>query len=225
MAYITSTIGKKQIQAVAGLLLCGFLVTHLLGNLLLLKGDETFNAYVARLASFGFALYVAEVGLAACFLIHLAFGTWVWLENRRARPISYQMKEKSGGVASGAGATLSSRTMVFTGFAILVFLILHVWMFKFSDFESKPFGLYQVVLEDLAHPFWAFGYVAAFALLGLHLNHGVQSAFQTLGINHPKYTPIIKGAGWIVAWALAAGYAFLAIWAFAKDAPASGMFG
>lgn len=225
MSYIQSSIGKKQIQGVAGLLLCGFLVTHLLGNLLLLAGDEDFNAYVEKLASFGIGLYAAEIGLASVFLIHIGFGIWVWLENRSARPVHYAVAAKSGGVESGAGATLASRTMVFTGIAIFVFLIIHLWMFKYSGFAEKEYGLYQVVMEELAKPYWAFGYVAVFVLLGLHLSHAVQSAFQTLGLVHPKYNPLIKGAGQVFAWAIAAGYAFLAVWAYIKDVPGTGMFG
>jgi succinate dehydrogenase / fumarate reductase cytochrome b subunit len=221
-SYFKTSIGKKQIQGVAGLLLCGFLVVHFLGNLQLLVPDqgELFNAYAAKLASLGIVLYIAEAGLAAMFLIHLGIGIWLWLENRRARPQGYAVSARSG-----AGATTASRTMIWTGLAIFVFLIVHLWMFKFSGFESMPFGLYQVVMEELAKPLWAIVYVAVFLLMGLHLSHAVQSAFQTLGLNHPKYTPAIKTLGSIFAWAIAAGYAGLAAWIFIKDAPGSGMFG
>jgi succinate dehydrogenase / fumarate reductase cytochrome b subunit len=222
MRYLKSSVGKKQIQGVAGLLLCGFLVTHLMGNLLLLKGEwgEAFNAYAAKLASFGMGLYVAEAGLAACFLIHIGLGILVALENRRARPVKYAVNARSGD-----GATTASRTMLYTGIVILVFLILHLWMFKFSDFESRDYGLWQVVIEELNKPHWAIGYLAVFVLLGLHLSHAVKSAFQTLGINHPKYNPIIKGFGQVFAWAIAAGYAFLAVWAFFQDLPGPGSTG
>ncbi len=220
MAYFKSSIGLKQIQGVAGLLLCGFLVAHLAGNFLLLKGDEMFNGYAEGLASFGFALYVAEAGLAAFFLTHLGLGIWLALENRRARPEKYASNARSG-----AGATTASRTMVYTGVVILVFLILHLWMFKFSDFQSRDLGLWEVVIEELGKPYWAIGYLAVFVLMGLHLSHAVQSAFQTLGIRHQRYTPIIKGAGQLFAWSIAAGYMFLAVWAFFQDIPGSGMPG
>jgi succinate dehydrogenase / fumarate reductase cytochrome b subunit len=220
MSYISSSIGKKQIQGVAGLLLCGFLVAHLLGNLLLLKGDEAFNAYADKLASFGVVLYFAEAGLAALFLIHFGVGVLLWWENKRARPVGYARNTRSG-----EGATTASRTMIYTGIAILVFLILHLWMFKFSDFQSKDLGLWQVVIEELSIPYWAVGYVVVFVLLGLHLSHAVQSAFQTLGIKHPKYDPLIKGFGQVFAWAIATGYAFLAVWAFLADLPGTGING
>jgi succinate dehydrogenase / fumarate reductase cytochrome b subunit len=220
MGYLSSSIGKKQIQGIAGLLLCGFLVTHLLGNLLLLQGHEAFNAYVDKLASFGVLLYLAEVGLAAFFLIHLGLGILLWWENRRARPVGYAVDERSG-----AGATTASRTMIWTGIVILVFLILHLWMFKYSGFESRELGLYEVVIEELSKTYWAVVYVAVFVLLGLHLSHAVQSAFQTLGFNHPRYTPWIKALGQVFAWTIAAAYAFLAVWAFLKDLPGTGMHG
>lgn len=220
MGYFKSSVGKKQIQGIAGLLLCGFLVAHLLGNLLLLKGDEVFNAYAAKLASFGVGLYFAEAGLAALFLIHLCLGLWVALENRAARPVKYAVSAKSG-----EGATIASRTMVYSGVAILIFLILHLWMFKFSDFQSREYGLWQVVIEELNKPYWAVGYLAVFVLLGLHLSHAVKSGFQTLGLNHPKYNPAIQAGGQAFAWLIAAGYAFLAIWAFFYDLPGTGMGG
>jgi succinate dehydrogenase / fumarate reductase cytochrome b subunit len=185
-----------------------------------LKGDETFNAYADRLASFGILLYVAEAGLAALFVIHFGVGILIWLENKKARPVGYARDTRSG-----AGATIASRTMIYTGIAILVFLVVHLWMFKFSDFQSKDLGLWQVVIEELNKAYWVIGYVAVFVLLGLHLSHAVQSAFQTLGLNHPKYTPLIKGFGQVFAWAIAAGYAFLAVWAFFKDLPGTGMQG
>ena len=221
-SYFKTSIGKKQVQGVAGLLLCGFLVVHLLGNLQLLVPDkgELFNAYAAKLASLGIGLYIAEAGLAAMFLIHLGIGIWLWLENRRARPMGYAVSARSG-----AGATTASRTMIWTGLAILIFLIVHLWMFKYSGFLAKPFGLYQVVMEELATPFWAIVYVAVFVLMGLHLSHAVQSAFQTLGLNHPRYTPAIKMMGSVFAWAIAAGYAALALWIFIKDFPGAGTFG
>jgi len=222
MSYLRTSIGKKQVQGVAGLLLCGFLVVHLLGNLQLLIDDRgaVFNAYAANLASLGVGLYFAEAGLSAVFLIHLGIGIWLWLENRRARPRGYAVSARSG-----AGATTASRTMIWTGIVILIFLIVHLWMFKFSGFEEKTFGLYQVVVEELATPFWAITYVAVFVLLGLHLSHAVQSAFQTLGLNHPRYTPVIKTIGSVFAWAIAAGYGALALWIFFKDVPDSRMLG
>lgn len=190
--------------ALAGLLLCGFLVTHLAGNLFLLVGADAFNHYAETLEK-NPLLIPAEIGLAALFLLHIVTALYLKVQNRRARPVAYEMKVSKGGRTPGSG------TMALTGILVLTFLIVHLKTFKFAD---KPFGLYRVVMDWFQNPLYVGFYVLAMAGIGLHLSHGFQSGFQTLGVNHPRYTPLIKKAGLAFALLVAGGFAFLPLWAY-----------
>ncbi len=202
---VHSSIGRKALVAVAGLLLCGFLVTHLAGNLLLLVGEDIFNQYAETLEH-NPLLIPAEIVLVTIFLLHVVTSLWLKKENRSARPSPYAVTKSKGGSSWG------SSTMAVSGTLILVFLVVHIRTFKFGD---KAAGLYHLVRISFANPIYALFYVAAMAGLGLHLSHGLQSAFQTLGLNHPKYTPWIKAGGWAFAGAIAAGFAIFPIWGLA----------
>lgn len=200
---VHSSIGRKVMVAAAGILLCGFLVTHLAGNLFLLVGEGPFNRYAEALEE-NPLLLPAELGLAALFLIHIVTTLWLKWENRQARPVGYAIE------ASKGGRTPGSRSMALTGTFLLAFLIVHLKTFKFAD---KPDGLFRLVMDSFARTPYTLFYVAAMAGLGLHLSHGVQSAFNTFGVNHPKYTPLIKKAGMGFAALIAGGFALLPIWA------------
>ncbi len=198
-----SSIGRKITVATAGILLCGFLVTHLAGNLFLLVGENAFNHY-AEVLEANPLLVPAEIGLLALFALHIVTSLWLKWENRRARPAAYAVSASKGGRTPGSG------TMAATGTVILTFLIIHIKSFKYGD---KPDGLYRLVMDSFAWGPYTVFYVVAMGALGLHLSHGVQSAFNTFGVNHPKYTPLIKKAGLGFAGLVAAGFAFLPIWA------------
>ncbi len=200
--FLTSSIGKKLQVAAAGLLLCVFLVSHLAGNLLLYFGPETFNLYAEKLAKNIF-LPIAEVGLLALFLLHIASALWVRYEDIKARPVPYQSYRSLG------GRSLGSRTMAASGILLLAFLIVHVKTFRFTPNEN----LYYHVIGSFRSVPYALFYLAAMAALGLHLSHGVQSAFRTFGVEHPKYTPAIERAGWAFAGVIAAGFASIVVWA------------
>lgn len=198
-----SSIGRKAIVALAGLLLCGFLVTHLAGNLFLFVGEETFNHYAKTLENSPLLL-PAELVLAAIFLGHILVSLKLRWENKQARPVGYVMQESKG------GRTLGSRTMGVSGILLLAFLIIHVKTFKFTDHTA---GLYRVVMDAFANKAYSGFYVLAMGALGLHLSHGFQSAFQTLGVSHPRYRALIRGLGLLFAVAIAGGFATLPIWA------------
>ncbi len=211
LAFLESSIGKKIMVAAAGVLLCGFLVAHLAGNLLMFVGGTTFNQYAEALEH-NPLLPLAEGGLVALFLVHIFLSIRATLANRAARPEGYQ-------VYTGKGArTPGSRTMAVTGTLILVFVIIHVATFKYDigglkgQIEGQEESLFAHVLGWFANPFYSIFYVLAVGGVGLHLSHGVQSAIQTFGISHPRYTPLLKKAGLAFAFLIFVGFASLPVY-------------
>ncbi len=199
-----SSIAKKISIALAGILLTGFLVIHLAGNLLLLRGPQAFNDYAKHLAD-NPILPAAEIVLAALFLWHIAAALVARTQNRLARPVGYAAAHAKGGRTPG------SRSMTATALIILAFLVVHLKSFRFAADRSD---LYALVMKAFGNVYYAAFYVMAMGALALHLSHGIQSAFQTFGVNHPRYTPWIKRGGTAVAIAISLGFAILPVWAF-----------
>lgn len=197
-----SSIGRKVVVAVAGLLLCGFLVSHLAGNLFLYAGPDTFNRYAKTLGD-NPLIVPAEILLAAIFLAHILVSLKLRWENKQARPVAYVEQESKG------GRTIGSRTMAVSGILLLAFLIIHIKTFKFGEGPD----LYTVVMTAFSNKAYAGFYVLAMGALGLHLSHGFQSAFQTLGVSHPRYRAYIRAAGLLFALFIAGGFATFPIWA------------
>jgi succinate dehydrogenase / fumarate reductase cytochrome b subunit len=181
-----SSVGKKSIMAASGLLLSLFLLTHMLGNSVSFLGRDAFNTYAERLHSLGILVYIFEIGLLTLFLIHIITGIILYLENLQARPSRYSVNSSEGGRSWG------SRTMPYTGAIILVFIIVHLRNFHFTD-KSVPVA--DLVRELLSSPSLAFFYIFSLVALALHLSHGFWSLFQSIGFNHEKYNPLLlKGA-------------------------------
>lgn len=202
-----ASILKKTAMALTGLGLFGFVVTHLAGNLTIFGGAGSFNAYADKLASLGPLLWAAEVGLVILFLVHAYSGIRVTIENRRARETRYQVKATAG------EATIASRTMAIGGVILLIFVVLHVRMFKFGD-HSGPDGLWGLVIASFQDPLIVAGYVIAMVALGLHLSHGFSSAFQTLGASKPLWRPRLRRLGTGLGWLIALGFAAMPIWSY-----------
>ncbi|MDZ4678159.1 MAG: succinate dehydrogenase cytochrome b subunit [Oligoflexia bacterium] len=219
---LTSSIGKKYLMSLTGLALLIFLITHLLGNISLYKldGGQTFNAYTKYLASFGVLLYIAEIGLVLTFLVHIIAAFTVKKSHSDARPVGYKMYRSKGIETSN----VSSRNMIVTGIVILVFLIVHVWQFKFGP--SVPEGyvtqlngepsrdLARLVNEVFHNPLWVIGYVSVMIFVGFHLRHGFWSAFQSLGAMTPRLSKPIYCLGVITAFLLSVGFLFIPIWIY-----------
>ena len=214
--YFRSSIGRKHLVAITGLLLCGFLVSHLLGNLLLLVGSDAFNLYSYKLFSLGGLLYVIEAGLALVFLVHIYLAVRLNLENYKSRG-KYQMKKRTG-----RGTTFMSATMPITGLILLVFLILHLMNLKFgTNYRTVVDGIemrdmYKTTMEYFLNPVNVGWYVFAMICAALHTAHGFSSAFQSLGWNHGKYFGKIKVIGYLYAVTIGGGFAFLSVWAYLK---------
>lgn len=192
--------------AAAGLLLCGFLITHLAGNLLMYVGGPAFNQYAEALEH-NPLLPLAEIGLVGLFLLHIVLSYRATYLNRAARPEGYEAFKGKGARTPG------SRSMAITGTLILAFVIIHVATFKFDvgglkgQIEGQGESLFNHVLGWFSNPWYSAFYVLAVGGLGLHLSHGVQSAAQTFGLNHPRYTPLIKKAGLTFAFLIFLGFA------------------
>ena len=214
---LSSSIIKKQIIAITGLLLYGFLVAHLVGNCLLYLGPEAFNTYAHTLTQSPL-IYPAEALLALIFLTHIILAIWLTVENKRARPESYYKKRKTG-----RGATFASSTMTITGPIILIFLVFHILHFKFGPYYSVAYkdtsmrNLYLVVIEYFRNPLSVVWYLFAMLALGLHLSHGLWSAFQSLGLHHPKYSKCLRLKSQIFAFLIAGGFAALPVYCYFQE--------
>ena len=200
--FLTSSIGKKVQMAVTGLLLCGFLVAHLAGNLFLFKSRDAFNAYATGLEH-NPLLPAAEIGLLVMFALHIVMAIWTRIDNKRARPQGYELYRSSG------GRTWGSATMTYSALLLLAFLIVHLKSFRFSEEEGD---LYTLVIRAFQNPWYSGFYVVAMGALALHLSHGFQAGFQTLGLNHPKFTPAVKCAGLAFALVVSIGFASIPLW-------------
>jgi succinate dehydrogenase / fumarate reductase cytochrome b subunit len=205
LALLRSSIGRKALMALTGLALIGFLVVHLVGNLTLLadRDGATFNAYAHAIET-NPLLPAAEIGLIALFLVHIALGIRQALAQREARPQRYRQFESHG------RRKLATSSMLVTGLIVLVFLVIHVADFRLA--RRDPEGLAAMVVRRLREPTGAAVYLLGVLALGVHLWHAFQSLFQTLGLRHPRYTPLIERAGMGVSVVLALGFALLPVY-------------
>jgi len=213
---LQSSIGKKQVMAVTGFALAGFLVAHLAGNLLLFAGAEAFDGYAAALESRKWLLIPAEIGLLAVFVTHVGLAIRVTIENHRARPARYHVDAHRG------ARTPASSTMIVSGAFILAFIVIHLLHFKFGRDEGE--SLYWLVIRTFKNPVNLIWYIVGVSILGAHLWHGVQSAFRSLGLWRTRSASMIVSVSRTFGVAMAVGYAALPIYAycFVDLPPASG---
>lgn len=211
---LSSSIGQKFVMGITGLLLSGFLVAHLAGNLLLFAGADLFNDYAHKLHEQWELLIVAETGLLLLFLAHLYLAVSLTIGNVRARDDHYAIKQpKVPGRVIGANSWMFA-----SGAVVLLFVLLHLVDLRLGmeginlrglDYKDKtPF---QTTVMVLSNPLSRVIYTIGSIVLGIHLSHGFASAFQSIGFNHPKYTPLIKIVGKIFAVVVAVGFASLAL--------------
>lgn len=201
---LSSSIGKKLMMAVTGLFFCCFLVVHLLGNLTVYGGRESFNSYVDHLHSLGPLIHVAEAFMIVFALVHVITGLMLALDNFKARPVKYEVNK------NGGGRTFGSSTMPYTGLILLMFVIAHLKGFHFADKTTRT--VYDIMTGAFSDRSIVAFYVFAMIVAGIHVSHGLWSAFQTMGINHEKYTPAIKGAALVFSLMVGAGFGFIPLW-------------
>ena len=213
-----SSITKKFIMAFAGLFLVIFLVVHLGINLLLLKKDngEIFNA-VAHFMATNILIKIMEVVLMLGFIIHIVYGVILQIQNWVARPKRYRIEGYSH-------ISFFSKFMIHTGVIVLIFLAIHFVDFYFIKlgFISAPEGVnvaengridfYTVALLLFQNIRYSIFYIICFVILAFHLNHAFESAFQSLGLTHSKYTPYIKAIGLIYSIVIPLGFTIIPIY-------------
>ena len=175
-----------------------------LARWLAFAGADAFNGYAAKLHSLQPYLSLFNIGLAALGLVHIAVGTILFFENLKARPTRYKIYQNPG------GRTIGSNTMPYTGLLILIFVILHLLKFTFADKSVTP--IYQQMAATFANPLWVLIYVAAMVIVAVHISHGFWSLFQTFGINHPRYMPLIMKLGLVVTLVFGIGFGILPIY-------------
>ena len=209
---IFSSISKKFVMALAGLFLLLFLPVHLGINLLLLKSDPVpFNSAAHFMATFP-PVKVVEILLMGTILIHIIYGLILQVQNWSARPTGYSSGEK-------AETSFFSKFMIWTGGSIFIFLVIHFFNFYFIKLgivDGDPENFYDLAYQLFRIPGYNVLYWACFLLLGFHLYHAFNSAFQTLGLNHRIWTPVVKVVSLVYAILLPIGFSIipLVIWLF-----------
>jgi succinate dehydrogenase / fumarate reductase, cytochrome b subunit len=204
---IFSSISKKFVMALAGLFLLLFLPVHLIINLMLLKSDpEPFNKAAHFMATFPL-VKIIEIFLIAAILIHISWGILLQIQNWLARPVGYVSGNKSQ-------TSFFSKFMIWTGASVLTFLVIHFFNFYFIKLglvRGNPEDFYSLAHQLFKIPAYNYIYLACFVLLGLHLFHAFSSAFQTLGLNHRIWTPVVNVIAWIYAIVIPLCFAFISI--------------
>lgn len=223
MSLAWTTVGKKVLTGLTGIAWILFTIAHLLGNftLFLNDGGLAFNAYAKFLKSTGILLYIAEAGLVVTLLLHAAIGINIWLGKRRARPIGYTKYVSAGGPSA---QNLSSRTMIFSGSVLLLFIVGHIATIKFGPgiaegyvtlIDGEPArDLHRLVIETFKQPFYVIAYTSVMIVLGLHMRHGFWSAFQSLGALKASARKTMQYVAKIVGILLAGGFLIIPIYIY-----------
>jgi len=206
LKFYEASLGKKAVMAVTGCILVGFVLGHMLGNLQIYIGAGQLNAYAAKLHSLGGALWLIRGFLLLTVAIHLTAAVQLWLMNRAARPEGYR---KQGWVE----ASFASRTMIYSGPILAGFIVYHLLHFTTGHCLAGGLTLtadghidvYSNVVRGFSYAPASIIYIISMVLLGYHLSHGIWSMFQSVGLSHPRYTPIIKKIAMALTILIAAG--------------------
>lgn len=214
MKYFMSSIGRKQLMAITGLIWSGFVLTHMAANLLIIFNAEAYNKYSHALTS-NPAIYLAEAALVLTIIVHIVKGIWVTIENKKARPQKYAMTPKGD-----KAPRFQSKWMIYHGTLLAIFLVYHLVTFKFGTYYSVTYGgvemrdLHRLVLEVFQSPAYVAFYLVCMVAVGLHLSHGFYSAFSTLGLYHPRYSPMLNKFGYFYGFVIAAGFIVQPLYVF-----------
>tara|TARA_Y100001970_G_C14116769_1_gene794017 strand:- start:196 stop:867 length:672 start_codon:yes stop_codon:yes gene_type:complete len=211
--YFSSSIGRKQMIAVTGIVMVLFLFGHLSGNLLIFKGPDALNGYSEFLHSLGGLLWVARLGLIGSVLLHIGLIVQLVLENRRARPQSYYTELHAD------TRSWFTKTMRLTGVLLLVYIVWHLVDYTFTPAHTlnatvngEYLGLYGLVYNSFLNPVRSAFYLVSMLAVGFHLSHGIQSVFQTFGLLNSTRLKRIKNISVAVGVLVTIGYASIPIY-------------
>ncbi len=200
-SFYQSVVGKKVVMAATGFILSGFVLGHMIGNLQVFQGPEKLNHYAELLQSLGGALWAIRFVLLASVVLHIIAAFQLWLLKNSARPQAYVKK-------ASIATSYAARTMIWSGPIVLAFLIYHILHFTTGQALGSQFvkgDVYHNVIVGFRHVGVSVFYIVANILLAIHLYHGVWSMFQSVGVNHPKYTPMLKTLAKIYGWVVGVG--------------------
>ncbi len=207
MRLLSDSIGRKVVMAVTGLLMVLFVVGHLLGNLSIFAGANGINAYAAKLHEMAPVVWITRVVMLVAVVTHLAISIQITLENEAANPNKYA-------VDRSLRATFASKSMIWTGLLLGVFIVGHLLHFTVRSLPGTVVGLdaigrfdvFAMVTDAFRKASVSILYVVAMVALFLHLSHGVQSLFQTLGLSNDKLQPAYGAGGKVLSTVFLIGY-------------------
>jgi succinate dehydrogenase / fumarate reductase cytochrome b subunit len=212
MQILKSVVGRKVFMAITGQCMVLFAVVHMMGNSSIFVGPDGINAYAKHLHDLGPLVWLFRAGLFAMVAVHIIFAAQLTLENSAANPAGYAVKRQ-------LKATFSSTTMIWTGIVLCLFIIFHILHFTAREIPGVVqgvdalgrFDVFTMVVSAFKNGGIVFVYLVAMAALFLHLAHGIQSFFQTMGWNTDRTQCTISAIGKAVAFILLAGYAVIPI--------------
>jgi succinate dehydrogenase / fumarate reductase cytochrome b subunit len=212
-SFYGSSLGKKYVMGITGLLLFAFVVVHMAGNLQVFLGPDALNNYALLLKSSPLILWGTRIGLLVVALLHIVSALQLARENQKARPVKYA-------TGKPIASSYASRTMVMSGLILLAFIIFHLSHFtlglvdpeylQFHDFSGRH-DVYRMVVTGFSKPLITIFYIISMAILFLHLSHGVASSFQSLGLRNQKTVNGFKMAAWVAAVIVFIGNCAIAI--------------
>jgi len=199
--FYESTIGKKAIMAVTGLVLFGFLIAHMLGNLQIFLGSEVMNHYAETLHGNPALLWSARTVLFVSVILHIWASISLAMLKKEARPVAYVKR-------TPVKSSWASRSMMLSGPIVAAFVVVHLLHLTTGTIHPQfvPLHAYENLVNGFMVVPMALLYIAVMIMIGFHLSHGIWSMFQSIGFSHPRYTPAIKKFAAIFSWILIAGF-------------------
>lgn len=219
---LRSSVFRKQIVAVTGLLMVLFIISHLAANLLIFIGPEALNGYTEVLHTLPELLWVARLGLIAALVAHVYFTLKLVLENRKSGGAGRYAVEAS----RRGDIPFARKFMALTGLIVFFFLFFHLNDFTIAEktgvqteINGEEYGLYGLVWNSFKNPLRDVFYIVAVCCVGMHLTHGIQSLFQSIGFHHERWTPIIMKTSVALGAVIAIGFSIIPIYVLVRGTP------